>query len=285
MSHHSLRLTPPKWEYLLEVMVLLLRQCDLLDLPPSQVDYSPLSFEPHDQLTKIDPNLRIETQLKKVYRRVVENGFDNNQMSNVLELVQLVAWENQPFSNDVIMFVTKGVEAVGPDQVGSYMRLMYALVSLDDTLYPDRIAKLHMQQSGVLFHIKFFRKAHAPFSFVCISHLVEMMRDIPQYKESMKKCREQWEWMDEWLKRHSRAHDAGNRYYQYNQRSNKQAADQAVWEKYQALVKEMGFTMEDSEDDNDNFVVSHAAEAHAAQGMSDEDDDDIYASAESPMST
>jgi len=252
LTHH--RLTPPKWEYLLEVVVLLLRQCYLVQLPIKQADFCDLTFQPYEALYQLDPQTRVETLMKKLYRRVIENSYDNAEMTNSIQIVKLMCWENQSFSHDVISYICKGVDAVGPEQVYIYMKLMKALVELDDTLYQDRINKFHHPQSGVLHFIDYFKKAHAPFSFACIEYLVEMMEDIPNYLATMKRDRAHWHWMDEWLQRHC------NRYKGYNSRKLE------VWKRYQQCVKAMGFQLEENgRADEQEYTLEE-----------DDSDDDIY---------
>jgi len=240
--HQQHRLIPPKWEYLLEIIQLLLRQCHILELPTHQADHSPLTFEPYTELHKLENQTSLKSVLKKLYKRVVEKQYDNPELTNVLKIVGVMAWEDQNFSGDVIAFIKKGVDRVGPEEVGYFMRLMHILVGMDDGLAMDRTVKLHNRQNGVLKTIDVYRKSHVSFSFVTIEFLIQMMEEFPHYREAIKAERNQWEWMDSWLKRYC------YRYYQPYAQSGRISPIWQTWEKYVEVCKLMGFEVDQEEE-------------------------------------
>lgn len=91
------------------------------------------------------------------------------------------------------------VKQEGQDSVGSYMEMMDALVSLEDTMYDYRVNHLLSPKSGVILLIKSYRKSHAQFSWVCIKYLITMLLRYPHFVDTMKAKRAQWFWMDQWL--------------------------------------------------------------------------------------
>jgi len=261
--HQQHRLIPPKWEYILEIISLLLRQCHLLELPLHQADHSPLMFEPLDKLFSLENQPSLQSVLKKLYKRVIEKQYDNPSWKNILNIVGVMCWENQSFSNDVITFIKKGVDRVGPEEVGSYMLLMQTLVGMDDGLTMDRAVKLHNRQTGVLNLIDIYRKSHVNFSYICIEYIIQMMVEFPHYKEAIKVERHQWDWMDNWLKRYC------YRYYQpYAQSGGRQQQVWQTWQKYVEVCKSMGFEV-DQEDEQPNIVKDESPD-------NEESDNDIY---------
>eukprot|EP00494_Astrolonche_serrata_P029843 UN30110 len=246
MAHH--RLIPPKWQYLLEVIVLLLRQCYLLEVPESQANHSPLAFKPYNKLFKFDKNsFRLDKKMKDVYRRTIENNYDDANLTNTRKIVALMTWENETFSSDVVKCILTGVDQAGPDQVGNYMKLMHVIVGLQDGLCDDRLTRLHNEQQGVLYLVELFKKSHATFSYYCIEALIEMMAAYPHYSKEMEEIREQWCWMDEWLKKFT---------HRFSREYNNKRIQ--TWEKYKQVLANMKCDMQVSEseegsDDNNGL--------------------------------
>lgn len=253
------RLAPPKWEYLLEVVALLLRQCHICEVPPHQCEYGALTFEPYDQLfdPSKQPNVRFKDRMKEFYKRVINNQYDERNHTNICTIVKVMCWENQNFTDDVIQFIVDYVDRSPAEQVPPYMKLMYSIIGLQDNLYRHRFPKLHHPQNGILVFMNYYRNQHPKFSLVVLESIIQMMEDFEHYRESMKLIRNHWEWIDEWLQKQAPRYTA--------QRGGKSQ----IWEQYVALVEEMGFQLSSKvteEDDDDGGFYEEADEAESDNG-------------------
>ena len=166
---------------------------------PGQASRTPATFVvglPDSDLLPMHPTDKRVVTCQELYVQSLANNFGPEW---VVQIASHWAFENGPFSDMLVAVLLKGFASATQDQIKQYFDFLRAIFDIPDSVQPRRLATLLHPDTGLLAMLHRYRGS-ARITYTSIKLLLDMLESNEAFALAMMEHRNQWLWMDKWLK-------------------------------------------------------------------------------------